>query len=191
MKVEGRGCGGISDGSGFVVAPDLVVTNAHVVAGISRPFVIDREGAHRASAVVFDPKLDVAVLRTQGVNDRPLPLVARTVGRGTEAAVLGYPGGGPFQAKPAVVLSESPAVGRDIYGRGLTTRDVYQLRAEVRPGNSGGPLVLPDGSVIGVVFARSSLNADLGFALTSVDVRDRVAEAEARRGTVSTGSCAA
>jgi S1-C subfamily serine protease len=191
VKIEGSGCGGISEGSGFVVAPDLVVTNAHVVAGIKRPFVIDKDGVHRTSTVLFDPKLDVAVLRTQGVKDPPLQLLARPVARGTEAAVLGYPGGGPFQAKPAVVLSEAPAVGRDIYGRGITTRDIYQLRADVRPGNSGGPLVRSDGFVVGVVFARSSLNPDLGFALTSVDVRDRVTQAEARRGTVTTGSCAA
>jgi S1-C subfamily serine protease len=191
VKIEGRGCGGISDGSGFVAAPDLVVTNAHVVAGIRRPFVIDKDGAHAASPVVFDPKLDVAVLQTQGVKDPPLQLLPRTVGRGTEAAVLGYPGGGPFRANPAVVLSEAPAIGRDIYGRSLTTRTVYQLRAQVRPGNSGGPLVRGDGAVVGVVFARSSLNPDLGFALTSVDVRDRVAQAERSRATVGTGSCAA
>jgi S1-C subfamily serine protease len=103
---------------------------------------------------------------------------------------LGYPGGGPFRAVPAVVLSEIPGLGRDIYGKSLSAREVYQLRAEVRPGNSGGPLVRPDGTVVGVIFARSSLNPQLGFALTSAEVTGRVATAEAQRVPVSTGPCA-
>jgi hypothetical protein len=191
LKVEGTGCGGVLEGSGFVVAPGLVLTNAHVVAGVRNPMVLDRVGSHRATAVLFDPKEDVAVLRTPGLSEAPLRLLASTVGRGTEGAALGYPGGGPLRASPAVVLSEVTALGRDIYGRALTARDVYQLRADVRPGNSGGPLVRSDGTVAGVVFARSSLNPDLGFALTSASIRSRVLTAEARTAPVGTADCAA
>jgi S1-C subfamily serine protease len=191
LKIEGVGCGEIQEGSGFVVAPDLVLTNAHVVAAVRRPVVIDRAGPHQATPVLFDPRLDVAVLRTRGLHEPPLRLDPSTVGRGTQGAALGYPGGGPFRAAPAVVLSELPAIGRDIYGRSLTARDVYQLRADIRPGNSGGPLVRPDGTVIGVVFARSSLSPNLGFALTSVEVRPRVIQAQARAVATSTGGCAA
>jgi S1-C subfamily serine protease len=191
LKIEGFGCGGIQEGSGIVVAADLVLTNAHVVAGISRPVVIDRAGSHRSTPVLFDPKLDVAVLRTSGLSAPPLRLYPSTVGRGTEGAALGYPGGGPFKAVPAVVLSEIPAIGRDIYGRSLTTRDVYEVRADVRPGNSGGPLVRADGAVVGVVFARSSLAPNLGFALTSAGVRPRVLAAQTRAAPTSTGECAA
>jgi S1-C subfamily serine protease len=190
LKIEGIGCSAIQEGSGFVVAPDLVVTNAHVVAGVSRPVVIDKAGTHRATAVLFDPKMDVAVLRTSGLREPSLRLFPGIVGRGAEGAALGYPGGGPFRAVPAVVLSELPAVGRDIYGRSLIARDVYQLRAEIRPGNSGGPLVRADGTVVGVIFARSSLNPSVGFALTSEEVRSRVAAADARSVPTSTGPCA-
>jgi S1-C subfamily serine protease len=192
VKIEGVGCGEIQEGSGFVAAPGLVITNAHVVAGVGQPVVLDRAGRHRAQAVLFDPRLDVAVLRTTGLVGRPLPLLGGNVGRGSDDAVLGYPGGGPFRAVPAVVLTELPALGRDIYGRSLTARTIYELRADVRPGNSGGPLLRPDGTVVGVVFARSSRNPNLGFALTSVDARSRLASAEAQgTAAVSTGPCAA
>jgi S1-C subfamily serine protease len=190
VKIEGAGCGQIQEGSGFVVAAGLVVTNAHVVAGVKSPVVLDRAGSHPAVALLFDPKMDVAVLRTRGLSGRPLPLLATTVPRGDQDAVLGYPGGGPLQVGPAVVLSEVTAVGRDIYNRSLSTRDIYQLRATVRPGNSGGPVVHPDGTVVGVVFARSTINPDLGFALTAPEVRTRVQAAEARTAPTDTGPCA-
>jgi S1-C subfamily serine protease len=189
LKIEGTGCGDIQEGSGFVVAPGLVLTNAHVVAGVDRPTVLDRAGVHQSVPVLFDPKLDVALLRTSALADRPLALLGTTVGRGSQDAVLGYPGGGPLRAMPAVVLSKVTALGRDIYGRGLVARDVYQLRADIRPGNSGGPLLQPDGTVVGVVFARSSLNPELGFALTSAEVRSKVQAAQAGKPT-STGPCA-
>ena len=120
-----------------------------------------------------------------------LPLVASAVARGTTGAVLGYPGGGGFDAKPAVVLARMNAIGRDIYGRGLVTRTIYQIQSVVRPGNSGGPLVQPDGSVAGVVFARSTTNDDIGFVLTSDTVRPKVASVEGRTAAVDTGGCAA
>jgi S1-C subfamily serine protease len=191
LKIEGFACGDIQEGSGFVVAPGMVATNAHVVAGVGTPVVLDRAGSHRSTPVFFDPKEDIAVLRVSGLTEPALRLLPSTVGRGAEGVALGYPGGGPLHASPAVVLSEVSALGRDIYGRSLTLRDVYQLRADVRPGNSGGPLVRPDGTVAGVVFARSSLNPDLGFALTSASVRARITSAEASTHAVTTGECAA
>jgi S1-C subfamily serine protease len=108
-----------------------------------------------------------------------------------QAAVLGYPGGGPFQAVPAGVMAEFEAEGRDIYGQGLTVRNVYEIQATVRPGNSGGPLVQPDGQVIGVVFSRSTTNGDIGYALTSPGVLSRVQQAESSRRVVGTGACTA
>jgi len=138
VKIVGVACGEILEGSGFVVAPGEVVTNAHVVAGESGQSVVDRAGTHRSFAVAFDPKLDIAVLRSPGMRAPPLPMPTGTVPRGTNGAVLGYPGGGPLRTGPAVVLREETAVGRDIYGEGLTTRDIYELRASVQPGNSGG-----------------------------------------------------
>lgn len=192
VKIVGDGCGQIQEGSGFVVGPGLVVTNAHVVAGISQPMVLDQVGQHPATPVYFDPNFDLAVLQVPGLRERPLKLLATSVGRGTKAAVLGYPEGGPFQAVPAGVMSNiGQAVGRDIYGQGLTTRAVYELQADVRPGNSGGPLVEPDGEVIGVVFARSPSDPTVGYALESPGVLSRVNTAESSPVSVGTGPCTA
>ena len=191
VKIEGAGCGGLVDGSGFVVGNGLVVTNAHVVAGIARPNVIDRAGEHPAIVVSFDPNLDLAVLRTTGLAGPALALGATDYPRGTVGAVLGYPGGGPFDVQSAAILYEQTAIGRNIYDRRVVRRQVYALQAVVRPGNSGGPLITPDGTVIGVVFAASTTNNDLGYALTSTEIRAEVAAA-ASSGQVSSGSeCAA
>jgi len=191
VKVTGNGCGGELNGSGFVAAPGLVVTNAHVVAGIDRPFVEDKAGRHRATAVVFDPALDVAVLRVSGLAGRPLDLVTRSVDRGTAGAVLGYPGGGALDTEPGVVLDHFDAVGRDIYGRNLTRRPVYELQAKVRPGNSGGPYVDFDGNVIGLVFSRSTINQSVGYAIPSTQVQSRLTSARQTTTEVDTGPCAA
>ncbi len=189
VKIVGAGCGDIQEGSGFVVAPGLVVTNAHVVAGIPHPTVEDANGVHPTEVVLFDPSFDLSVLRVQGLDERPLTLDPGAVARGTVAAVLGYPGGGPFTAVPAGVMAEFSATGRDIYGQGLTVRDVYEIQAVVRPGNSGGPLVEPGGEVIGVVFSRSTTNNDIGYALASPGVVTRVAKAETSTAPVGTGAC--
>lgn len=190
VKIEGVGCGQIQEGSGFVVAPDLVVTNAHVVAGIANPFIIDSHGQHKATAVLFDPKLDIALLRTQGLNDPSLSVSTQTTYRDTQAVVLGYPGGGPLTYGPAGVMATFNATGRDIYGQGLTTRLVYEIEAIVRPGNSGGPLLNLNGQVIGVVFSRSTTNPNVGFALASPAVDQEILSGENSTQGVSTGACA-
>jgi S1-C subfamily serine protease len=189
VKIVGVGCGDIQEGSGFVVAPGLVVTNAHVVAGVDHPTVQDSTGTHQTTVVLFDSSFDLAVLRADGLNDPPLNLDPTEVSRGAQAAVLGYPGGGPFNVVPAGVMAVFPAEGRDIYGQGLTVRDVYEIEAVVRPGNSGGPLVQPDGQVIGVVFSRSTTNGNIGYVLTSPGVLSRVQRAQTMTGSVGTGAC--
>jgi len=189
VKIEGYGCGVIQEGSGFVVAPGLVVTNAHVVAGIPDPLVQSGSTVSATQVVLFDPSFDLAVLRVPGLRARALPLDPTTVGRGAQAAVLGYPEGGPLTVDAAGVMALFEAQGRDIYGRALTVRNVYEIDAVVRPGNSGGPLVLPDGQVVGVVFSRSTVDANVGYALTSPDVLARVTSAERATQRVSTGAC--
>ncbi len=190
VKIEGVGCGNILEGSGFVIAPGLVVTNAHVVAGIANPVVIDSTGDHPAKAIWFNPKFDLAVLSAPGVNDPALKIDPSEVSRGTEAVVLGYPEGGPLTIGSAGVMAAFEARGRDIYNQGLTIRLVYQLEAIVRPGNSGGPLVdTQNGEVIGVVFSRSTTNSHVGFALASPGVLSQIKQAEASHGYVSTGAC--
>jgi len=191
VRIVGIGCGGVVDGSGFVAGPGLVVTNAHVVAGIDRPVVEDRRGRHAATPVLFDSGLDVAVLRADGLAGPVLPLARGLAPPGTAGAALGYPGGGPFRAVPAAVRRSLVAVGRDIYGERITTRAVYELQATIRPGNSGGPLVNADGTVLGVVFSRSVAQPQVGYALVSDDIASRLRTAAARAGRVGTGDCAA
>lgn len=190
VKIEGEGCGGVLDGSGFVAGPGLVVTNAHVVAGVRSPTVLDGAGRHQSVVMVFNPAADIAVLRLSGLAGEPLSFATPDAERSATGAVLGFPGGGPFVVGPAAVRSALPAVGRDIYGKGLVTRNVYELQARVRPGNSGGPFVLPTGEVAGVVFARSVSDDNVGFALSASEVIPLVAAAASQRTGVSTGACA-
>ncbi len=139
VKVVGVGCGQVQEGSGFVVGPGEVVTNAHVIAGIGSPMVEDDSGLHQTTTVMFDPSYDLAVLRVGGLREPVLALDPADVGRGTQGAVLGYPGGGPFTAVSAGVMAAFQAQGRDIYGQGLSTRGVYEIQSQVRPGNWGDP----------------------------------------------------
>jgi S1-C subfamily serine protease len=189
VKIIGDGCGQIQEGSGFVVAPGLVVTNAHVIAGILHPMVVDGSGPHQTTVLLFDPSYDLAVMRVIGINEPSLALDPDKSARGVEAAVLGYPGGGQFTVAPAGIMAEFEAEGRDIYGQGLTVRDVYEIQAKVRPGNSGGPLVQPGGQVIGVVFSRSTTDSDIGYALASPGVLSRVVRAASLSSPVGTGAC--
>jgi S1-C subfamily serine protease len=188
VKIEGLGCGGLIDGSGFVVSDDLVITNAHVVAGIAQPTVIDSRGRHAATVVLFDPNLDLAVLKVRNLAAAPLNLDSSLAARGTVGAVLGYPGGGSFTVSPAAVLGEQIAVGRNIYDSGLISRQIYEIQAVVRPGNSGGPLITPNGTVVGVVFAMSTTNGQIGYALTSSEILPDLNAAKTN-GAVGTGAC--
>lgn len=190
LRIRGLGCGGIVSGSGFVVGNGLVATNAHVVAGINQPYVQDSRGSHAASVIWFDPNLDFAVLKVNGLTEPALNIYGSDMSRGTPAAVLGYPGGGSFSASSAAVLDEFNAIGRDIYGAGHTFRDVYEIQADIIPGNSGGPLVATNGQVIGVVFAQSTTYNHVGYALTTPKIISEINQAKSRTAPVSTGSCA-
>lgn len=190
VKVEGYGCGGIVDGSGFVIGPGLVATNAHVVAGVVRPYVKDSAGQHSTTAIWFDPALDFAILHVQNLAGPPILMKNTNVDKHTDAAILGYPGGGPLTAGGASIIDDFTAQGRDIYGRGLTKRDVYSLAAKVIPGNSGGPVITADGTVVGVVFAESTAYKNVGYALSTPQLMSAVRQAQAQNQVVSTGSCA-
>lgn len=189
VKVVGQACNYLQEGSGFVVAPGMVVTNAHVVAGEPSTEVQVSGGTYPATPVFYDPTFDLAVLRTDAPLGPPLKLDPDDVGRGTEGAVLGYPEDGPLVVGAAGVDESLTAAGRNIYNQGYVVRKVYQLSAEVRPGNSGGPLLDAAGEVIGVVFSRSTVYPDVGYALSSPGVLARVVEATDRVNRVSTGAC--
>ncbi|HLI14662.1 MAG TPA: MarP family serine protease [Acidimicrobiales bacterium] len=190
VKVVALGCGQEQEGSGFAAARDLVVTNAHVVAGTRSISVVEPSGrVLAAEPVLFDPRFDLALLRVGGLHLRPLAIDRNFVERGSDAVVLGYPGGGAFTADAAGIRARFAAEGRDIYDTHLTVRTVYELQALVRPGNSGGPLVTPTGEVIGVVFSRSATEPDVGYALASPGVALRVREARDASRPVSTQGC--
>jgi len=189
VKILGNACGYVQEGSGFVVGPALVVTNAHVIAGEASTQVQVGSTSYPATPVLFDPKFDLAVLRTRAPLGPVLSLDQNEVPRGAQGAVLGYPEDGPLSVGPGAVSADLSAEGRDIYNEGLVVRSVYEIDAVIEPGNSGGPLVAPDGTVIGMVFSRSTVNPDVGYALASPGVLARVREAAFRTSAVGTGAC--
>ncbi len=189
VKVEGTGCGGIVDGSGFVAKDNLVITNAHVIAGVAHPEVIDSNGHHRTTIVWFDPDLDFAVLRVNNLAGKPLPILTAKAAPSTPGVVLGYPGGGAFQADPAAVIETFTATGRNIYDQGNATREIYSLKADIIGGNSGGPLLDINGNVMGIVFAHSTSYEHVGYALTMPQAIDKLTQAEKITTAVSSGSC--
>ena len=194
LKIRGQApsCSRALEGTGFVVAPERVLTNAHVVAGTSSVEVdtLD-DGAMEATVVSFDPGTDVAVLAVPGLDAPVLPFAPADAETGQDAIVLGYPLDGPYTAAAARVRERVQLRGPDIYSSRMVVRDVYTVRAVVRSGNSGGPLLDTRGRVLGVVFGAAVDDEDTGFVLTDDEVVDDVADAEDLSDEVSTGSCAA
>jgi S1-C subfamily serine protease len=191
MQIIVPACGGTQLGSGWVAAPGRVVTNAHVVAGGDDVTVADPSGTqHQATVVLFDSKTDIAVVAAEGLDAPALDLQTAPQGRGSDGATLGFPGGrGRLITHRAAVQASYEASGYDIYGRSRADRMVYELRAPVRQGDSGGPFVLPNGDVAGVVFAASTTHADTGYALTGEEISDEVQSGIARSQPSRTGRC--
>jgi S1-C subfamily serine protease len=191
LVVRATACGRVSTGTGFVVGRGgYIVTNAHVVAGSKAVLVAADGGSPQdADVVLFDPKLDVALLRAPGIKAPALAFAASDPARGTVGAALGHPGGAPLRVIPAAVSDTYSAEGRDLYGTGRVTRRIVELRADIERGDSGGPLVLPDGTVGGVVYAEALSDSSVGYALAPVAVATRIRPAIGTTGTTSTGAC--
>jgi S1-C subfamily serine protease len=190
VKVRGaNSCGRGVEGSGFVIAPHYLMTNAHVVAGVTDPTVVIGDSEADATVVYYDPDVDVAVL---DFDSRALPPLRFDTGAQARqgVAILGYPEDGPFDVEPGRIRAVQRLRSPDIYGDGTVIRDVYSIRGLIRPGNSGGPIVDARGEVAGVVFAASVTDADTGYALTADQVDDIAAKAVGRTAAVSTGGCA-
>ncbi|WP_426569662.1 MarP family serine protease [Streptomyces canus] len=189
VKVEGVSGDQGREGSGFVYAPEHVMTNAHVVAGIDEPTV--RVGgvgrSYEARVVLFDPGEDVAVLYVPGLRAPVLRFDDRA-SRGDSAVVAGYPQDGGLDLQAATVAGRVDATGRNIYNDATVTREIYSIRSTVRPGNSGGPLLTTDGRVFGVVFARSTSDAETGYVLTAAEVADDAERAATATTPVDTGA---
>ncbi|HYJ49901.1 MAG TPA: MarP family serine protease [Microbacterium sp.] len=182
-------CGISATGSGFVLAPDRVVTNAHVLAGVETAIVeLPGRPAREGRIVYFDPIDDLAVIAVDGLDAAVIP-VADPLPVGTAAVVAGYPFGGPFTTAQAEVLSTGEVFVPDIYGDSSAQRSIYGLAAAVNPGNSGGPLLTGDGAVAGVVFARAEDETDRGYAMTTTELQPVLAAAAELTEPVSSGVC--
>jgi S1-C subfamily serine protease len=194
VKIVGyaAGCKQGQEGSGSVIGAGHVVTNAHVVAGVDRPTVqVGGVGPKLdAQVVLFDAKRDIAVLAVDGLRAPALPMAGEDLQKSADALVAGFPGNGGFSAGPARVRNVISAVGEDIYGGPGVTREVYSLYADVKPGNSGGPLLSKAGEFAGVVFARSLDDAHTGYALTLGEVTSDIRVGKDATARVSTGGCA-
>lgn len=193
FKVQAWGCNATTTGSGFVAANNTVVTNAHVIAGADRISVQDKNSgqSYTAQVIWFDPNLDVAVLRTSvQIAAKPLNLHKNDVGAGVIGSVLGYPEGGSFGDSDAVILQKLSAKGYDIYNKNEVIRSVYALRSNVVPGNSGGPIIGTDGTVLGLVFGHSTVQSHTGYALTASQIAPDITQALAKNSVVANGACA-
>ena len=189
VKIHGESsCGGGVEGSGFLYSPDRVMTNAHVLAGVSTPTVVTDDGEVDTTVVYYNADIDVAVLRVDGLG---LPNLSfdREAEAGDPGAVLGYPEDGPYDVRGARIRAEQRLRSPDIYGEGTVIREVYSLRSTIRPGNSGGPMVSPDGEVLGVVFAASVADPSTGYVLTADQVGQAAAEGLNNSDPVTSGRC--
>lgn len=191
LKITGTAfkCGQNQTGSSVVIAPERVLTNAHVVAGVNEPVVqIPGGGALPGRVVAFDAVHDLAVLAVDGLQVPALEL-GEALADGGLAAFAGYPAGGPLQTQPATVQSVSTVLVQNIYGAQPQPLELYQLAANVQQGNSGGPLLDEQGRVVGLIFAKSTSEAPVGYALTLDEVRPVVESAAGLTEAVSSGQC--
>jgi len=191
VKVSGvaPSCSRQIDGSGFVYATERVMTNAHVLAGVTDPVVLAEGKEYDAVPVFVDELLDVAVLAVPDLPQVPLDFTPAAAGTGDDAIIMGYPGGGPFWVGAARVRERGEISGPDFRDTTRVVRDVYALFGTVRAGNSGGPLFAPDGSVLGVVFASAIDDPSTGYALTAQAVADAARTGSTAQSAVGTGSC--
>ncbi len=191
LKVRGANdCGRGVEGTGFVFAPNKVMTNAHVVAGVDDPEVEIDGGTELARVVLYDAELDIAVLSVD-TGDAPSLQFDKSLESDDPVAIVGYPQDGPFDVQPGRVRDNLTLRSPDIYGSGTVLRDVFSLRGKVRPGNSGGPIITPAGDVGGIVFAASVEDSDTGYALTAEQVSESADKGRGRDSEVDTGDCAA
>jgi S1-C subfamily serine protease len=190
VKIRGvaSSCQKVLEGSGFVVAPNRVMSNAHVVAG-SDSVTVEVDGqTYDASVVSYDSSADISILDVPGLPSAPLQFTDAPAPTGTDGIVMGYPGGGDFVATPARVMEIIELNGPDIYRSTTVTREVYTIRGTVRQGNSGGPMIDRNGRVLGVVFGAAVDNADTGFVLTANEVSRQLTKIGNTQ-RVATGAC--
>ena len=190
---DAEACGQVVTGSGVYISESTVVTNAHVVAGVV-DLQVRRAGVQQSlsgEVIYFDPEKDIAVIVTDAIDTRPALFARKDAKKGNEVVVAGFPEGGPLKVTPARVGGILSARGENIYGDLGVTREVYSLKSQVLPGNSGGPLLDQEGRVLGIVFGASE-DSEVGYALTNSELSDAIefaANWKLGDGPASTGSC--
>lgn len=192
VKVLGSApsCSRRIEGSGFIYAADRVMTNAHVVAGTEDVSVELNGDRHDGRVVLYDPKRDLAVIYVPNLDAPLMPFTTRRAETGDDAVVVGFPLDGPFNAQSARIRDGRRITGPDIYDSTNVTRDIYTIRALVRSGNSGGPLVGSNGSALGVIFAAAADDPNTGFAVTAEEAAPVASAGRQRTRQVATGKCA-
>jgi len=192
VKVEGaaQSCRKALEGTGFVYAPERVMTNAHVVAGVTDPTVSvgGTENRLPGRVVLFDEDRDVAIIYVPGLTAPALEFDT-TGGRRDSAVVAGFPLNGPYHLEKARIREEINARGPDIYNSGVVERNVFSIFSKIEPGNSGGPLLSPQGKVYGLIFAKSVQDAETGYALTAAEVSEDARKGANNTNRVSTHDC--
>ena len=189
VKVESYNkCDNGIEGTGFVFSRDRVMTNAHVVAGVTKPSVEIGGTTVKGTIVYYDPDVDIAVIAVDTGDVTPLPFDLDVQPK-DGVAILGYPQDGPYDVQVGRVRSQQRLRSPNIYGDGAVIREVLSLRGKVRPGNSGGPVVSSAGQVVGVVFAASLTDSDTGYALTASQVSQAAASGVANGAPVDTQEC--
>lgn len=189
VEVNSAACSITLAGTGFVIRPHYVITNAHVIAGAAKIWVTPVAGSHAATAVLFDPRLDIAVLYVPDLDAPSLKLATTLPERGATGTALGHPGGGPLAVIPGAVSATYRARGRDLSGESYVTREIVELRARIQRGDSGGPFVLADGTVGGVVFAQAKTDSSVGYALSPLEVAEAITPGLTLTTSVDTGAC--
>jgi len=191
VRSVAESCSRSMEGTGFVIGAGKLLTNAHVVAGSNSATVEFAGRTLDATVVLYDAQRDLAVLDVPGLTAAPLRFASAPAAVGADAIVAGYPLDGPYTLTPARVRASIQLRGPNIYSSATVTREVYTLRVQVRPGNSGGPLLAPDGAVLGVIFGAAIDETDVGFALTAAEVAPVVQAGLSDETAASTEACTA
>ena len=193
MRIDGiaESCSSAMVGTGFIVSPERVITNAHVVAGVKEPVVTISNTSIQlqGKVIAIDRKKDIAIIYVPGLNGTKLTFIGPTTPNEI-GFVVGYPNGGILTTSAVSVSSEFESIGTDIDGNGETKRDVIVFGGDVRPGNSGGPLLNEQGQVLGVIFAADAENKNTGYALAPSEVAKLVSETASLMQEIETGNCA-
>lgn len=190
VRITSFGCGGVVSGSGFVIGPGLVATNAHVIAGVKNPIIKYNNHSYSGYPVLFNPNVDFAILKVDDLPAAPLDLVTSDIPVDTAVSVLGYPGGN-YRLSGGKIHENIILSGRNIYDLGLIDRDVYEIQTKVDSGSSGGPVITSDGRVAAVLFAKSDIDSTYGYAVTTKSLLGEINQGRTSTARIGTGSCLA